>query len=88
MENFRRNRLLVEAEPDLDRKPALVDDVGGGEAAHHVVKPQRRDLRPVGVGAEAKAARRRQAGARERREVRSLGSDAVGIVAPWRRLAG
>jgi hypothetical protein len=79
IEDFGRDRLLVEAEPDLDREPALVDDLGAGEAAHHVVEPERRDLRPIGVRAEAKAAGRRQAGARQRREVRGLRPDAVGI---------
>ena len=38
-----------------------------------------RDLVPIGVGGEAEAARRRQAGARERREVRRLRPDRAGI---------
>ena len=74
-----RNRLLVEAEPDLDRQAPLHDHVGSGEAAHQVVEAERGDLRAIGVRAQAKAARRRQPRLRERREVRRLRPDAVGI---------
>ena len=53
--------------------------MSGGKIADHGVEPQRRDLRPIGVGAQAEAAWRRQAGMQERREVRRLRADALGV---------
>src|SRR5262249_60885556 len=49
LEDLRRERLLVEAEPDLDRDAPLLADVGRGVARDHVVEPERGDL-PAGGG--------------------------------------
>src|SRR5262249_61044431 len=77
--NARRDRLLVGRKLELDREPPLLDRVGLGEAADGRLDAERRELRPIGVGGEAKAARRRQPGARERREARRLRADADGV---------
>ena len=60
-EDFRRDRRLVEAEPDLDRQTPLLTRVSAGKTADQGLEPQRRDLRPIGLRAQAEAARRRQA---------------------------
>ena len=70
---------FVEREPDLDGEPALLAHIGGGKSGERLGEAERRDLRAIGVGGEAEAARRRQPGARQRREVRRLGPDPLGI---------
>jgi len=75
------NRLLIEREPDLHGEAALRDGVGSRESAEHALEPQRRDLRAIGVRAEAEAARRRQTSAHELRQVGRFRTDPRGIVA-------
>ena len=85
LKNVRRNRLLVEAEADFDRQPALLHEVGVGIAADHIAEPKRGDLRAVGIRTQTEPAGRRQACMGQRREVRGLRPDAFGVIRGGRR---
>ena len=75
----RRDRLFVEREPDLDGKAALLAHIRRAEPRQRLGEPEGRDLRAIGIRSEAEAARRRQPGARQRRKIRRLGADPLGI---------
>src|ERR1019366_219442 len=79
LQDVGRDRLLVEGEPDLDRELARLRRRGGGKARQQIVQSQRRELRPVGGRREAEPAWRRQAGVRQRRQVRGLRSHLLGV---------
>src|SRR5262249_27527918 len=72
-------RVVEKGKPNLDRQAPLFGDIGGREAAHHRLKSKRRNLRAIGIRAQAKAARRRQSRLRQRRKVCRLRADALGI---------
>jgi hypothetical protein len=78
-ENLRHDGLLVELQANLDREAPRLRRRCRAEPTEQRFELKLCALPPVGVGGEAESARRRQAGARERREVRGLGADAVGI---------
>ena len=78
-ENVWRDWPAIEREPDIDREPPLLPQIGVGELRDHVVEAERRDLRQIGIGRQAKAARCRQPGASERRQIGSLRPDPCGI---------
>ncbi len=78
-QDFRRDRLLVECEPDLDGQAALLAHVGSGVAGDSAGEAERCDLVAIGVGGEAEPAGRRQSGPRQRCEVSRLRPDALGI---------
>src|SRR5262249_39508840 len=61
------------------RQAPTLDRIGSAEARDQVLQPDLGDLPAVRIGAEAEAARRRQASARKRRQVGGLGPDAIGV---------
>ncbi len=79
VKNVWRNRLLVEAEANFDRQSALLHEVCFRVTIDGGVQPECGNLRPVGIRAQAEPARCRQPGMGQRREVRGLRPDAVGI---------
>src|SRR5262249_24168431 len=79
LEDLGRDRLLIELEPDLNREPPLLWRRGIRELSYHRPQVQMLDLTTIGARRERKSARRRQSGARERREVCRLRPDALGI---------
>ena len=76
-EQVRREIALIEFQPDLDREPALRRLIGVRIGGDRIGEFEMLDLPPVGIGRDAKSARRRQAGLRQRRKVRRLRPDAV-----------
>src|SRR6185503_16286284 len=75
--DFRRDRLLIQTEPDLNRQAALGARIGRSKLRCAVSEPQRPDLMTIGRSREAEATRRRQTGARKLREIGGLGADAL-----------
>ncbi len=78
-ENFRRNRLLVERQPDRDREPARGRLIGLVVLRHHVRDAEMAQLIMIGRRRERKSARRRQAGLRQRGEISRLRPDVFRI---------
>ena len=74
-DDVRSDRLFIERKPDLDRQPALLPQIGRSESGDRIVKTERRDLCQIGIGRQAKAARRRQAGPGKRRQIGGLRPD-------------
>jgi hypothetical protein len=74
-----RDRLLIEGKSDIDGEASLLDDIIRREARHQLLQPERGDLGAIGVRIETETAGGGQPRARQGREIRSLGSDALGV---------
>jgi len=72
---------LIKLEPDLDREPALRRLIRLGIGSDHLAESEMLNLSVIGIGDDAKAAGRRQPRSRQRRQIRRLRPDALGIVA-------
>ncbi len=79
LENFRRDRLFVEREPDLDRDAARGRDVAFIVLAQQILDAEMAQLLAIGVRRQRKAAGCRQAGLRQPRKICRFRADPFGI---------
>ena len=69
----------AQREPDLNGEPARVGQIGRRDALRLIGEAEFNELHAIGLGVEAEAARRRQAGPAQRREIRRLGAEPLGV---------
>ena len=81
LEDLRRDRRLIELEPDLHRDAACLRRAQLCEAADQRIETEPLALPPVGGRRQAEAARRRQAGARKRARFAAFGPTRSGSAA-------
>ena len=75
LENFRRDRLFVEREPDLDRDAARGRHIAFIILAEQVLDAEVTQLLTIGVRRQRKAAGRRQSGLRQACKIRRFRAD-------------
>ena len=73
------DRALIKREPDLNGEPARVGQIGRRDALRLIGEAEFNELHAIGLGVEAEAARRRQAGPAQAREIRRLGAEPLGV---------